>query len=78
MLHTTPSLAEEFAFHTRRFISSDPDRMNLLSSDHWTAITRCIRFVWYTSLEAKTTTHSNTTSIWQFRLPWNSITAIIP
>ena len=50
LLLTVPSFSEALAFHSRIPISSDPDSRYLLSRDHITVCTRCIRFVWYTSL----------------------------
>jgi len=45
-----PIFSEARAFQTRMFISMEPESRYLLSSDQRTTDTRCIRFVWYTSL----------------------------
>lgn len=50
---TTPSFSAALAFHSRIFISSEPLRMYLLSDDHFTQMTCCMRLVWYTSLNFK-------------------------
>lgn len=50
---TGPSFSEARAFQRRRFISSEPETMNLASPLHATVITRCMRFVWYTSLQRR-------------------------
>lgn len=47
---TSPSFSDALAFHSRMFISSEPLRTYLLSADHLTQMTCCIRLVWYTSL----------------------------
>lgn len=43
---TTPSFSADLAFHILIFISSEPQRMYLLSIDHRTHVSLCIRFVW--------------------------------
>lgn len=48
---TNPSFSEALAFQMRMFISSEPLRMYLLSADHLTQMTCCMRLVWYTSLD---------------------------
>ncbi len=47
---TSPSFSDALAFHSRMFISSEALRTYLLSADHLTQMTCCIRLVWYTSL----------------------------
>jgi hypothetical protein len=42
---TTPSFSADLAFHILIFISSEPQRMYLLSIDHRTHVSLCIRFV---------------------------------